>query len=158
MADTDAPGLNRPMSQPVKLNVSRFCTVNTRFSPKETSDPVERPDARAATSVIGKLRSARVFRISRPTAPVAPTTATLYDIGRSPVGIGKRARLAANRARGKDAGVALQAGLGSPACEATANLSGGARPDRSADVIDQQPQHVYTSSVHVECERHGPTG
>ncbi len=76
-AEIDAPGLNSPMSQPVKSNLSRFWTVRTFFSPKETSLPVERPDATAATSDMGKLRSDRVFSISRPTAPVAPTTATL---------------------------------------------------------------------------------
>ena len=77
MAETEAPGENRPISQPVKSNVSRFCTVRTLSSPKETCWPAERGDARAAISRTGKFRSARVFRISRPTAPVAPATATL---------------------------------------------------------------------------------
>ena len=39
--------------------------------------PVDRPEASAATSSTGNRRSASVFSISRPTAPVAPTTATL---------------------------------------------------------------------------------
>ena len=76
-AEIDAPGLNNPISQPVKSKVSRFCTLSTCFSPNETSWPTERAEARAATSLTGNLRSARVFNISRPTAPVAPTTATL---------------------------------------------------------------------------------
>ncbi len=76
-AETDAPGLNRPMSQPRKSKVSRFFTLSTCLSPNDTSEPVDRPEARATTSDTGKLRSARVFNISRPTAPVAPTTATL---------------------------------------------------------------------------------
>jgi hypothetical protein len=50
MAETDAPGLNRPKSQPAKSNVSRLRTVSIFFSPKEISDPVERPDASAMTS------------------------------------------------------------------------------------------------------------
>ena len=77
MAETEAPGLNSPMSQPAKSNVSRFLTLSTCFSPNETSVPVERPEATAATSSTGNWRSASVFSISRPTAPVAPTTATL---------------------------------------------------------------------------------
>ena len=80
MADTAAPGLNRPMSQPAKSNLSRLCTVSTRLSANDTCDPAERPEATAAMSSIGKSRSARVFSISRPTAPVAPTTATLYPM------------------------------------------------------------------------------
>ena len=77
MADTSAPGLNNPMSQPVKSNRSSAWIFSTFLSPNEISCPTERPEARAATSVTGKFRSARIFRSSRPTAPVAPTTATL---------------------------------------------------------------------------------
>ncbi len=77
MAEIEAPGLNRPISVPVKSNVSRLRTVSTFFSPKEISAPAERPEASAMTSEAGKLRSTRVLMISRPTAPVAPTTATL---------------------------------------------------------------------------------
>jgi hypothetical protein len=82
-ADTEAPGENRPMSVPRKSNFSRFWTLSVPFSPNDTSDPVERPDANATTSPTGKSRSARVLRISRPTAPVAPTTATLNAMTRS---------------------------------------------------------------------------
>ncbi len=76
-AETAAPGENRPMSQPRKSKVSRLRTLSTFFSPNDTSCPVDRPEASAATSSTGNCRSASVFSISRPTAPVAPTTATL---------------------------------------------------------------------------------
>jgi hypothetical protein len=62
---------------PVKSKVSRLRTVSTWSSPKETRCPAERAEASATTSPTGKLRSDSVFSISRPTAPVAPTTATL---------------------------------------------------------------------------------
>ncbi len=42
--------------------------------------PIERDDASATISETGKRRSARISSISRPTLPVAPTTATLYAI------------------------------------------------------------------------------
>ena len=77
MAETAAPGLNRPMSQPAKSNRSSACTLSTRLVPNETSWPTDLPEARAAMSDTGKSRSANVLRISRPTAPVAPATATL---------------------------------------------------------------------------------
>ena len=76
-AETAAPGENSPIFQPRKSKVSRLRTVSTFFSPNDTSCPVDRPDASAATSSAGNFRSASVFSISRPTAPVAPTTATL---------------------------------------------------------------------------------
>ena len=76
-AETEAPGENSPRSQPWKSKVSRLRTLSTCFSPKEISCPVDRPEASAATSSTGNPRSANVFSISRPTAPVAPTTATL---------------------------------------------------------------------------------
>ena len=46
---------------------------------KELADAgrVFRAEASATTSSAGKLRSARICNISRPTLPVAPTTATL---------------------------------------------------------------------------------
>src|ERR1700680_4408048 len=53
-------------------------------SPNDTSRPTEREEARATTSSAGKWRSARVVRISRPTLPVAPTTATLKPISGTP--------------------------------------------------------------------------
>src|ERR1700679_1588493 len=53
-------------------------------SPKETSVPTLREEASATTSLAGNARSTRTFNISRPTLPVAPTTATLYDIAFNP--------------------------------------------------------------------------
>src|ERR1043165_2225323 len=47
-------------------------------SPNETSVPTERVDASATTSLKGNWRWTRTLSISRPTLPVAPTTATLY--------------------------------------------------------------------------------
>src|SRR5262249_46655516 len=46
-------------------------------SPKDTSTPTLLREARGTTSSAGKARSARMPSISRPTLPVAPTTATL---------------------------------------------------------------------------------
>ena len=77
MAETEAPGLNKARSVPWKSYLSRLWTLRTLSSPKETSAPAERPEASATTSPTGNWRSARVLSISRPTAPVAPTTATL---------------------------------------------------------------------------------
>ena len=42
--------------------------------------PMERLEASGTTSLTGKRRSARISSISRPTLPVAPTTATLKPI------------------------------------------------------------------------------
>jgi hypothetical protein len=46
------------------------------LSPKSMTSPVERGEATAAISSSGNWRSARMFSISRPTLPVAPTTTT----------------------------------------------------------------------------------
>ena len=75
-AEIAAPALNSAMSQPAKSNVSRLRTFSTRFGPNEISWPTERDEARIAMSSTGKSRSARTLMISRPTAPVAPATAT----------------------------------------------------------------------------------
>ncbi len=47
-------------------------------SPKAMRLPAERSVARSLSPLIGKRRSAAILRNSRPTTPVAPTTATLY--------------------------------------------------------------------------------
>src|SRR5690606_23077484 len=47
-------------------------------SPKATVPPAERSLASATISLTGNPRSARIESIASPTAPVAPTTATLY--------------------------------------------------------------------------------
>ena len=60
-------------------------TVTCEFDtdpPNETSRPIDRDDANAMTSSAGNSRSASVARISCPTLPVAPTTATLKPISK----------------------------------------------------------------------------
>ena len=74
--ETAAPGENRPRSKPSKSKSSSARTVSTSSSPKLTSLPAEPLEASATTSLTGNCRSARMFSISWPTAPVAPTTAT----------------------------------------------------------------------------------
>ena len=70
------PAANKAISQPAKSKCSRFLTLSSSpLSPKSMMSPVERADATAATSSSGNCRSARMFSISRPTLPVAPTTA-----------------------------------------------------------------------------------
>ena len=53
--------------------------------PKLTSVPKERRLARAAISSTGNCRSDKMFNISRPTFPVAPTTTILYPINWAPL-------------------------------------------------------------------------
>ena len=53
-----------------------LCTFRV-LSPNDTSTPIVRRDASATTSSAGNFRSSRMLSISRPTLPVAPTTATL---------------------------------------------------------------------------------
>ena len=59
-----------------KSNCSRSLHFRV-LSPKETSTPMDLREAMAKHSSTGNSRSARIFSISRPTLPVAPTTATL---------------------------------------------------------------------------------
>ena len=68
------------MSMPLKSKVSSAWTWSTSSSPNETCLPIERDEASATTLSAGKSRSARMVSISRPTLPVAPTTATLKPI------------------------------------------------------------------------------
>src|SRR5450631_1776028 len=80
--DTVPPADIKQMSVPLKSK----CSSDLHFkvlSPKDTSLPIERGDASATTSSAGNRRSARISSISRPTFPVAPTTATLKPIVRS---------------------------------------------------------------------------
>ena len=74
--ETLPPADIRQKSMVEKSNPSRSLHFKV-FSPKDTSTPTERRDARACTSLTGNWRSARIDSISRPTLPVAPTTATL---------------------------------------------------------------------------------
>jgi hypothetical protein len=68
------PIAKKAMSQPAKSKLARSWVASVR-SPKEHSVPRLRRLASAATSSTGNSRSARMFSISRPTLPVAPTTA-----------------------------------------------------------------------------------
>ena len=77
--DTVPPADIRQMSVPLKSKFSSDLHFKV-LSPKETSVPIERADASATTSSAGNRRSARISSISRPTFPVAPTTATLKPI------------------------------------------------------------------------------
>src|SRR3981081_1228009 len=77
--DTVPPTDIRQMSVPLKSKFSSDLHFKT-LSPKETSVPIERGDASATTSSAGNRRSARISSISRPTFPVAPTTASLKPI------------------------------------------------------------------------------
>jgi len=83
-ADTLPPGEDSTMSMPLKSKVSSAWTFRMSSSPNETSLPTEAEEARATTSSAGNLRSNRVVSISRPTLPVAPTTATLKPISELP--------------------------------------------------------------------------
>src|SRR5712691_2682599 len=83
-AETLLPGDDSTMSMPLKLKVSSAWIWRMSSSPNETSLPTDRDEASATTSSAGKLRSARVVRNSRPTLPVAPTTATLKPICKPP--------------------------------------------------------------------------
>jgi hypothetical protein len=76
-AETLAPGELNTMSMPLKSNLARSWTFKIVLSPNEVCLPTERADANATTSSAGKFLSARICNISRPTLPVAPTTATL---------------------------------------------------------------------------------
>src|SRR5450631_3764688 len=77
--DTVPPADIRQMSVPLKSKCSSDLHFKT-LSPNDTSVPVELGDASATTSSAGNRRSARISSISRPTFPVAPTTATLKPI------------------------------------------------------------------------------
>src|SRR3546814_9392836 len=65
------------MSTPAGSKLARSWT-STSSSPKATYPPAERSLASATISPTGNSRSASTDSITSPTAPVAPTTATLY--------------------------------------------------------------------------------
>src|SRR6516164_10344241 len=81
--DTAPPADIKQMSTSEKSKWSSALTFSV-LSPNEHSTPWLRREATATTSSAGKLRSARMSSISRPTLPVAPTTATLKPIVHSP--------------------------------------------------------------------------
>ena len=74
--DTVEPADMRQKSTLEKSNCSRSWHFSVR-SPKDTSTPIDLREAMAWHSSTGNWRSSRIDSISRPTLPVAPTTATL---------------------------------------------------------------------------------
>src|SRR5215831_15364386 len=74
--DTTEPADIRQMSTSEKSQCSSALTLSVA-SPNETSVPWLWREASAMTSSAGNDRSASTPSISRPTLPVAPTTATL---------------------------------------------------------------------------------
>ena len=77
-----APALKSAMSTPSKAEGS---ASRTSISPPRNGSlwPTDRGDARARTRSAGKRLASRVRSISRPTTPVAPTTATTFAMERS---------------------------------------------------------------------------
>ena len=72
--DTAPPADIRQKSMPVKSKVARSLHLSVA-SPNDTSTPTDRREASACTSPTGNRRSLKIDSISRPTLPVAPTTA-----------------------------------------------------------------------------------
>src|SRR3972149_4108451 len=71
------PAEKRPIWIPVNESSLRTCTV--RLLPLYFSIfPVERSEASSFSCLTGKALSSKIFIISLPTAPVAPTTATFH--------------------------------------------------------------------------------
>src|SRR5437763_3104870 len=83
-AETLLPGDDSTISGPRKSRLSSAWIRNTSSSPNDTSRPTKADEGKATTSSTGNWRSASVVRISRPTLPVAPTTATLKPISGTP--------------------------------------------------------------------------
>ena len=74
------PALNSAMSTPSNASGVARPTVWS-VPPTFTTRPALRADARSRSSVIGSCFSRRTWIIVRPTAPVAPTTATTREFG-----------------------------------------------------------------------------
>src|SRR5262245_16123341 len=74
--DTTEPADIRQMSTSEKSKCSRALALSV-CSPYEISTPWLLREASGTTSSAGNVRSAKMSSISRPTLPVAPTTATL---------------------------------------------------------------------------------
>ena len=71
-----APAEKIAMSIPEKSAVATSSTM-TSVPFHGRVDPAERADAKKRIVSTGKLRSSKIVRITRPTWPVAPTTATV---------------------------------------------------------------------------------
>ncbi|MFT3772112.1 MAG: hypothetical protein QM820_42445 [Minicystis sp.] len=122
--EADAPALKRAMSMPLKASGSARCTS---ISPprKGSFCPADRAEASATTRFAGKCLASSVRSISRPTTPVAPTTATTFVMvrflapglgrGQERRGIRRRRALASPAVRGRSrvSAVALVAVLAS---------------------------------------------
>ena len=78
-SDTSEPAEKRAISALEKSKFSTSSTFST-LSPKLTSLPTDLLEANAYIFSIGKFLSAKIVIISCPTAPEAPSTATLYPI------------------------------------------------------------------------------
>ena len=79
-SETAPPAENRAMSTP--SNASGLASTTSWVAPAtETVEPADRPEAMSRSSPSGKSRSRRTWIIVRPTAPVAPTTATVSGRG-----------------------------------------------------------------------------
>src|SRR4051794_26597526 len=82
-----APALKSARSKP-----SMVSSASTRQATPSSSRPAERSEAKGTISLAGKPRSRSLARMTVPTAPVAPTTATRYRLieppppGESPSG------------------------------------------------------------------------
>jgi hypothetical protein len=72
--ETLPPADIRQKSTPVKSKVARSLHLSVD-SPNDTSTPTDRREANAVISPTGNWRSLKIDSISRPTLPVAPTTA-----------------------------------------------------------------------------------
>ena len=72
MMDVLAPALNSARSNPWMVS-----SASARQGTPSSSIPTERSEANGTISAAGKPRSRSLARMTVPTAPVAPTTATL---------------------------------------------------------------------------------
>ena len=77
LALTLPPAENKATSIPSKESSSSTSTL-TRFPLNGKNCPADRSEARKRNSPTGNKRSSNISRICSPTAPVTPTTATLY--------------------------------------------------------------------------------
>ena len=75
-SETEEPAENNAISTLEKSKLSKFLTL-IFLSPKFISLPSDRLEAKACISSIANSLSESIDNISCPTAPVAPTTATL---------------------------------------------------------------------------------
>src|SRR5687768_6258135 len=78
--EMSAPALKSAMSTPSKASGTASWISISRPSTR-TTRPADRPEARSRSSPIGNARSPSTAIMVLPTAPVAPTTATVRDVG-----------------------------------------------------------------------------